>query len=64
MVAPEDEMVHANYEVARRAYGSIPTPKHWHDIRGGHFGLLYFPSERFDEAAQVQSEFLRINLDA
>ena len=64
MVAPEDEMVHANYDVARQAYELIPTQKHWYDIRDGHFGLLYHPGERYDEAADVQLQFLRTNLDA
>jgi uncharacterized protein len=59
MVAPDDEMVHANYSVARQAYELIPGPKQWYDIRGGHFGLLYYPSELFDEASRVQTEFLK-----
>jgi pimeloyl-ACP methyl ester carboxylesterase len=59
MVAPDDEMVHANYEVARQAYELIPGPKQWNDIAGGHFGLLYHPSKLFDEATRVQTEFLK-----
>ena len=59
IVAPADEMVHANYSVARRAYELIPGPKQWHDIAGGHFGLLYCPGELFDEASRVQTEFLK-----
>jgi pimeloyl-ACP methyl ester carboxylesterase len=59
MVAPEDEMVHANYSVARQAYELIPGPKQWYDIAGGHFGLLYYPGELFDEASRVQTEFLK-----
>jgi pimeloyl-ACP methyl ester carboxylesterase len=59
MVAPEDEMVHANYAVARQAYELIPGTKQWCDIAGGHFGLLYYPSELFDEASRVQTEFLK-----
>jgi acetyl esterase/lipase len=58
MVAPDDEMVHANYAVARQAYELMPGPKQWYDIAGGHFGLLYYPSELFDEASRVQTEFL------
>lgn len=58
MVATEDEMVHANYSVARAAYDSMTCRKAWHDIAGGHFGLLYFPGERFDEATRVQAGFL------
>jgi hypothetical protein len=59
MVAPEDEMVHANYSVAKRAYDLIPGPKQWYEIAGGHFGLLYCPSELFEEASRVQAEFLK-----
>jgi pimeloyl-ACP methyl ester carboxylesterase len=59
MVAPEDEMVHANYSVSRRAYDLIPGSKHWYEIAGGHFGLLYCPSELFEEASRVQTEFLK-----
>ena len=39
MVAPEGEMVHANYSVARRAYDLIAGPKQWHHIAGGHSEL-------------------------
>jgi pimeloyl-ACP methyl ester carboxylesterase len=59
MVAPDDEMVHANYAVARQAYELMPGPKQWYDIAGGHFGLLYFPSKLFDETTRVQIAFLR-----
>jgi len=58
IVAPEDEMVHANYSVSRQAYELLPGPKQWHDIAGGHFGLLYYPSELFEEASRVQVQFL------
>jgi alpha-beta hydrolase superfamily lysophospholipase len=59
MVAPEDEMVHANYSVTRQAFELIPGRKQWFDIAGGHFGLLYYPSDLFDEASRVQTEFLK-----
>ncbi len=58
MVAPEDEMAHADYGVARTAYELMPDPKEWYDIAGGHFGLLYHPGPLFDEATGIQSEFL------
>ena len=51
MVAPEDEMVHANYSVAKQVYELIHSPKQWYDISGGHFGLLYYPGEIFDESS-------------
>lgn len=58
MVAPEDEMRHADYGVTRTAYELMPEPKEWYDIAGGHFGLLYHPGPLFDEATGIQSEFL------
>lgn len=64
MVAPEDEMVHANYEVARFAYDLMPEPKEWYDIRDGHFGLLYYPGEVFEEASRKQIDFLQTRLPA
>jgi hypothetical protein len=62
MVAPEDEMVHADYGVARRAFDLVPTAKRWHDIADGHFGLLYHPGERFEEASSLQAGFLSAEL--
>jgi hypothetical protein len=64
MVAPEDEMVHANYAVARQAFELMPGAARWYDIADGHFGLLYYPGERFDEAAAVQARFLLDRLTA
>lgn len=57
MVAPEDEMAHANYSVTKHAFGLMPEPKRWYDVAGGHFGLLYYPGERFEDAARVQTDF-------
>lgn len=62
MVAPADEMVHANVEVTRHAYELLAGPKRWVDIEDGHFGLLYHPGARFDEAAGIQAAFLRQQL--
>jgi len=59
LVAPDDEMVHADYDVARLAYRLMPDPKEWHDIDGGHFGLLHDPSPLFDEATRIQTEFFK-----
>ena len=59
---PDDEIVHANYSVAKLAYQLMPDQKEWYDIAGGHFGLLYYPSELFDEATRVQTEFLKERL--
>ncbi len=59
MVAPDDEMTHANYGVARLAYELMPEPKQWYDIVGGHFGLLYHPSPLFDAASNAHTKFLQ-----
>ena len=64
MVAPEDEMVHANYDVAKRAFALMPGTRRWYDIADGHFGLLYCPGRRFDEAVSVQARFLIEHLAA
>lgn len=62
MVAPDDEMVGANPEVSRQAFALVVAEKVWYEIRGGHFGLIYYPSERFNEACGVQVKFLRDTL--
>lgn len=62
MVAPGDEMVHANPEVSRRAFDLLPGEKDWYDIDGGHFGLLYHPSDLFDEASTAQASYLSRHL--
>jgi hypothetical protein len=62
MVAPDDEMVHANYAVAQQAFALMPGVTQWYDIADGHFGLLHCPGARFDEAASVKSKFLRDRL--
>lgn len=64
MVAPGDEMPHANPDVSRQAFDLIPGEKEWYEIEGGHFGLLYHPSYLFDEASSVQADFLRSRLTA
>lgn len=59
MLSFEDEIPNANPEVTRHVYGLIPGPKQKYEIAGGHFGLLWHPSELFDEASQVQMAFLK-----
>ena len=62
MVAPADEMVGANPEVSRQAFDLLPGEKDWYDLDGGHFGLLYHPSDLFDEASTVQAAYLTRHL--
>jgi pimeloyl-ACP methyl ester carboxylesterase len=59
VVAPEDEMARANPSVARTVFDSMRCAKEWYAIGGGHFGLLYHPSELLVEARAVQLSFLR-----
>jgi len=58
MVARQDEMVHADPGVSRQAYDLLSGQKKWHEIEGGHFGLLWYPGELFNEAVGIQREFL------
>lgn len=58
MVAPADEMAGANRDVARAAFDLLAGPKEWHEIDGGHFGLLYHPSSLFDQVSSIQADFL------
>jgi pimeloyl-ACP methyl ester carboxylesterase len=62
IIAPQDEMPGANPIVARAAYDTITAKKQLVEIAGGHFGLLHYPSELFDQAARAQIEFLVQNL--
>jgi uncharacterized protein len=58
MVGRNDEMVHCNPDVTRATYDLLRCPKQWVDIDGGHFGLLYYPSEIFTKASTLQCDFL------
>ena len=58
MVSPADEMAHANPRVSRAAFDLLPGDKDWYDIDGGHFGLLYYPSDLFEEASTIQADYL------
>ena len=62
IVSPEDEMRASKPTVARIAYDLAPEPKEWMEIKGGHFGLLYYPSKLFDKASSAQCRFLRAHL--
>jgi hypothetical protein len=59
MLDPTDEMPAANPAVARQAYESASGNKQLFEIGGGHFGLLYWPSELFELAVTVQRDFLK-----
>ncbi len=54
-----EEMARANPIVSRTVFDCIDGAKEWYSIKGGHFGLLYYPSELFSEACAVQTSFLQ-----
>lgn len=58
IVAKDDEMSGASPSVTKTVFENIIQPKKWVDIVGGHFGLLYFPSELFNKSSRAQIEFL------
>jgi pimeloyl-ACP methyl ester carboxylesterase len=58
VIAEEDEMPGANSQVSRYVYECIPGPKNLLEVDGGHFGLLYYPGELFDQVSRAQRDFL------
>jgi uncharacterized protein len=62
VVSPHDEMPGASPTVAHDAYEKLAGPKEWTEIDGGHFGLLYYPSEELEKASSAQVRFLSDHL--
>jgi len=58
IVARNDEMTGANPKVTKEVFEMIKQPKEWVDIDGGHFGLLYYPSNLFNQSSRAQVDFL------
>lgn len=58
VIATDDEMPGAEPGVARMAFDAAPQPKELLEIEGGHFGLLYHPSQLFDQVSAAQADFL------
>lgn len=58
IIAIEDEMEGANSEIARLTFERAPQPKEKLEVDGGHFGLLYHPSDLFEQASNSQRDFL------
>lgn len=59
VVATNDEMEGANPEISREVFEVIQQPKEWVEMDGGHFGLLYHPSDLFDKSSEEQIAFLK-----
>lgn len=62
LVATNDEMTGASPSVAKEVFEMIQQPKEWVDIDGGHFGLLYYPSDLFNKSSEAQIAFLKKHL--
>jgi alpha-beta hydrolase superfamily lysophospholipase len=58
LIAAHDEMPGANSDVARMTFQCVPEPKQKIEIDGGHFGLLYYPGELFEQVSSAQRNFL------
>ncbi|WP_347922224.1 alpha/beta fold hydrolase [Pontimicrobium sp. SW4] len=58
IVAKNDEMQGASPKVTETIFKSINQSKEWVDISGGHFGLLYYPSQLFEKSSKAQINFL------
>lgn len=58
VVATNDEMTGASPKVTKEVFEMIKQPKEWVDIDGGHFGLLYYPSNLFNQSSRAQIDFL------
>jgi uncharacterized protein len=62
IVSPQDEMAGASPKLARMMYEDLAGAKEWMEIDGGHFGLLYYPSELFEQASGAQCRFFKSHL--
>jgi pimeloyl-ACP methyl ester carboxylesterase len=58
VLSPDDEMGGCSPIVARMAFEAARGPKQLYETQGGHFGMLYHPSDLFDRASRVQRDFL------
>ncbi|WP_308465420.1 alpha/beta hydrolase [Rathayibacter soli] len=54
-----DDMPGASAFAARRTFELLAGRKELHEVDGGHFGMLRYPSAVFDRAAAIQVAFLR-----
>ncbi|TLP71902.1 alpha/beta hydrolase [Maribacter sp. ACAM166] len=59
VVAKNDEMEGASARIAKSVFEKISQPKKLVYLDGGHFGLLEYPSDLFNEASKAQVDFLK-----
>lgn len=58
LIARDDEMPGSKADIAHMVFNATPGVKRLVELDGGHFGLLYYPSEYFTQASQAQLDFL------
>jgi hypothetical protein len=63
VVARHDEVSGASTNIAHEVFSRISQPKELVEIDGGHFGLLYHPSEDFEKSSDAQIKFLNKYFD-
>lgn len=57
VVARNDEMPGASSEIALAVTGRLAGSVELLEVEGGHFGLLEYPSESFDQASAAQTTY-------
>lgn len=58
VVAKNDEMEGASDIIASSVFDNVNQPKELVYLDGGHFGLLEYPSDLFNQSSKAQVEFL------
>ncbi|SFZ89369.1 hypothetical protein SAMN05428642_101205 [Flaviramulus basaltis] len=59
VIATNDEMEGASDIISKAVFDKISQPKEIIELDGGHFGLLEYPSELFNESSKSQINFLK-----
>ena len=59
VVGKNDEMEGASDIIAKSVFDKISKPKEIVFLDGGHFGLLEYPSDLFNQASKVQIDFIK-----
>ncbi len=59
VVGKNDEMEGASDIIAKSVFDKIDQPKELVYLEGGHFGLLEYPSDLFNQASKAQVDFVK-----
>jgi len=58
VVAKDDEMEGASAVIAKAVYDKVSQAKQIELLDGGHFGMLEYPSDLFNQSSKIQVDFL------